>query len=89
MPAVFEGVDTEAELRDAIFSLSNDFVAGTDNGPYTINITGNITLTQSLPMIRALLPAASSPATAGRASRPTAAAARVSAARSSLPMAAP
>ena len=44
----------EAELRDAIFQASNDFaVDGTvDDGPYTINITGDITLSRSLPMIR-------------------------------------
>ena len=56
MATTFNDVDTEQELRDAIFSLSNDFANGVDNGPYTINITGNITLTQSLPMIRCAIP---------------------------------
>src|SRR5262245_42642158 len=55
-------VSTEQELRDAIFQISNDFA---DNGlvdgststtgqtpPYTIRLLADITLTQSLPMIR-------------------------------------
>ena len=46
-------VSTEADLRAAIFQISNDFA--TDrvvNDDYVINITGDIDLTQSLPMIR-------------------------------------
>src|SRR3546814_3280763 len=47
-------VDTEAELQGAIFQASNDFAAdgAVSGGPYTINVTGDITLTRSLPMIR-------------------------------------
>src|SRR6478736_1253910 len=59
MSTTFDNIDTEAELRDAIFQLSDDFARGVDNGPYTINITGNIDLTQSLPMIRGLVPGGS------------------------------
>ena len=51
MPTTFNNVDSEAELRDAIFTISNDHVNEIGNGPFTINITGHITLTQSLPMI--------------------------------------
>ena len=46
-------VSTEGGLRAAIFQISNDFA--TDrvvNDDYVINITGDIDLTQSLPMIR-------------------------------------
>ncbi len=51
-------VANEAQLRAAIFQASNDFaVDGVINGgPYTINLTANITLTQSLPMIRGAVP---------------------------------
>src|SRR6478736_6717210 len=59
MSTTFDNIDTEAELRDAIFQLSDDFARGVDNGPYTINITRNIDLTQSLPMIRGLVPGGS------------------------------
>lgn len=46
-------VGTEAELRDAIFQISNDFALdGVVTDSHVINIIGNITLTQSLPMIR-------------------------------------
>ena len=52
-------VASEAELRGAIFPLSNDFATGASDGPYTINIVnppgGVIALTQSLPMIRGLV----------------------------------
>lgn len=37
MATSFDDVDTEQELRGAIFSLSKDFANGDDNGPYTIN----------------------------------------------------
>ena len=59
MPTI--NVANEAELRDAIFTASNDFAnGGAYAGPYTINIVnppgGVITLTQSLPMIRGPVP---------------------------------
>src|SRR5262245_11754307 len=53
---VIGNVNDEAALRAAIFQVSNDFARGLDNGPYTIDITGNIVLTRSLPMIRGAVP---------------------------------
>jgi hypothetical protein len=51
-------VADEAQLRAAIFQASNDLAVDgvVDGGPYTINITANIALTESLPMIRTDLP---------------------------------
>ncbi len=54
---VIGNVNNEATLRAAIFQVSNDFARGVNNGPYTIEITGNIILTRSLPMIRGVVPA--------------------------------
>jgi hypothetical protein len=54
-PSAFVDVDTEQELRDAIFAIAGDTARGEDHGPYTIDISGDITLTQSLPIIRAIL----------------------------------
>ena len=46
-------VANEAQLRDAIFTISNDFaVDGEVTVDYVVNITADIDLTQSLPMIR-------------------------------------
>src|SRR6185436_470016 len=47
-------VSDEGELREAIFQVSNDFANGVNNAPYSISLLADITLTQSLPMIRAL-----------------------------------
>jgi hypothetical protein len=44
---------SESDLRPDIFRISNDFVQnGITADDYVINITGDFTLTQSLPMIR-------------------------------------
>src|SRR5262245_10292044 len=55
--------NSETQLRDAIFQASNDLADNgvVDNGPYTITITANITLTQALPMIRTDLPGGGGP----------------------------
>jgi hypothetical protein len=46
-------VSTETDLPNAIFQLSNDFAKnGVAAGDYVVNIDSNITLAQSLPMIR-------------------------------------
>jgi hypothetical protein len=47
-------VATETDLRNAIFEVSDDFVRNglARGGPYTISITGDMLLGQSLPMIR-------------------------------------
>lgn len=57
-------VDSEAQLRAAIFQASNDFAVDgvADGGVYTITLLNSITLTQSLPMIRADLPGGGGPA---------------------------
>lgn len=49
------GVATELQLRNAIFQASNDFASDgvANGGVYTITLLSSITLTQSLPMIRA------------------------------------
>jgi len=53
----------ETQLRDAIFQASNDLADNgvVDNGPYTITITANITLTNVLPMIRTDIPGGGGP----------------------------
>jgi fibronectin-binding autotransporter adhesin len=56
-------IGTEALLRDAIFTASNDFADNgvVNNGPYSITLVANITLTQSLPMIRTDSPGGGGP----------------------------
>lgn len=53
MAATIINVANETQLRDAIFTISNDFaVDGVVADDYVVNITADIDLTQSLPMIR-------------------------------------
>jgi hypothetical protein len=56
--ATIISVSTETELRAALLQASNDVSSDgdADGGPYTINLPADITLTQSLPMIRGIVP---------------------------------
>lgn len=47
---------SELTLRRAIMLLSRDYAVHLDRGPYLLGIGADITLTQSLPMIRARTP---------------------------------
>ena len=50
---------SDATLRQAILLIARDYAIHLDRGPYVLTIGGNITLNQSLPMIRGRLPVGS------------------------------
>ncbi len=54
-------VDSEATLRQAILTISGNVAKGLDHGPIVIDIYNDITLTRSLPIIRALPRAGNQP----------------------------